>query len=73
MHPITELLCDKKPILACVENTKNMAGTGVMQHLWASELMPDWMSAEHKTGTTIMAVEFADGVVIAADSRTTTG
>ncbi|EGD81400.1 proteasome subunit beta type-6 [Salpingoeca rosetta] len=34
---------------------------------------PDWVSAEHKTGTTIMAVEFADGVVIGADSRTTTG
>jgi len=33
----------------------------------------DWMSAEHMTGTTIMAVEFAGGVVVAADSRTTTG
>ncbi|EDQ90240.1 uncharacterized protein MONBRDRAFT_35094 [Monosiga brevicollis MX1] len=34
---------------------------------------PDWVTAEHLTGTTIMAVEFADGVVIGADSRTTTG
>eukprot|EP00055_Hartaetosiga_balthica_P016451 m.104270 g.104270 ORF g.104270 m.104270 type:complete len:212 (-) comp9108_c0_seq3:777-1412(-) len=33
----------------------------------------DWVTAEHKTGTTIMAVEFEDGVVIGADSRTTTG
>ncbi|CAH1773988.1 unnamed protein product [Owenia fusiformis] len=34
---------------------------------------PDWLSAEHLTGTSIMAVEFADGVIIGADSRTTTG
>ncbi|XP_077998324.1 proteasome subunit beta type-6-like [Glandiceps talaboti] len=33
----------------------------------------DWLTAEHMTGTSIMAVEFADGVVIGADSRTTTG
>eukprot|EP01125_Pyxidicula_operculata_P000271 TRINITY_DN10346_c0_g1_i1.p1 TRINITY_DN10346_c0_g1~~TRINITY_DN10346_c0_g1_i1.p1 ORF type:complete len:219 (+),score=46.32 TRINITY_DN10346_c0_g1_i1:50-706(+) len=35
--------------------------------------LPDWMNAEHMTGTTIMAVEFKDGVVIGADSRTSTG
>jgi len=34
---------------------------------------PEWMSKEHSTGTSIMAVQFADGVVIGADSRTTTG
>ncbi|XP_028394199.1 proteasome subunit beta type-6-like [Dendronephthya gigantea] len=34
---------------------------------------PDWINARHLTGTTIMAVEFAEGVVIGADSRTTTG
>ncbi|XP_013773615.1 proteasome subunit beta type-6-like isoform X1 [Limulus polyphemus] len=34
---------------------------------------PDWLSAEHSTGTSIMAVEFDGGVVIGADSRTTTG
>jgi len=34
---------------------------------------PDWYQAEIKTGTTTMAVEFADGVVIGADSRTTRG
>jgi len=39
----------------------------------APDLTPEWMTAEHLTGTTIMAVEFADGVVVAADSRTTTG
>lgn len=35
--------------------------------------MPDWTAAEHLTGTSIMAVEFDGGVVIGADSRTTTG
>jgi len=34
---------------------------------------PDFMSAEHLTGTSIMALEFAGGVIIGADSRTTTG
>lgn len=39
----------------------------------ASDDYPDWLTAEHRTGTTIMAVEFNGGVVIGADSRTTTG
>lgn len=34
---------------------------------------PDWLNAEHLTGTTTMAVEYDGGVVIGADSRTTTG
>lgn len=34
---------------------------------------PDWLSAPHSTGTSIMAAEFDGGVVIGADSRTTTG
>ncbi|XP_061422136.1 proteasome subunit beta type-6-like [Lethenteron reissneri] len=38
-----------------------------------SSAAPDWTSAEVLTGTTIMAVEFADGVVFGADSRTTSG
>jgi len=33
----------------------------------------DWLNAKHSTGTSIMAVKFADGVVMGADSRTTTG
>ncbi|XP_051172205.1 proteasome subunit beta type-6 [Leptopilina boulardi] len=33
----------------------------------------DWMTSEHSTGTSIMAVEFNGGVVIGADSRSTTG
>jgi 20S proteasome subunit beta 1 len=33
----------------------------------------DWMNAAHSTGTSIMAAEFDGGVVIGADSRTTTG
>ncbi|KAL8176977.1 UNVERIFIED_CONTAM: Proteasome subunit beta type-6 [Gekko kuhli] len=34
---------------------------------------PDWTHQAETTGTTIMAVEFDGGVVIGADSRTTTG
>ncbi|ELT97307.1 hypothetical protein CAPTEDRAFT_156053 [Capitella teleta] len=37
------------------------------------DAVPDWMSAEHLTGTTIVAVEYDGGVVVGADSRTTTG
>ncbi|XP_064409080.1 proteasome subunit beta type-6 [Latimeria chalumnae] len=37
------------------------------------DLYPDWTDKELSTGTTIMAVEFDGGVVIGADSRTTTG
>ncbi|KAB0805245.1 hypothetical protein PPYR_02215 [Photinus pyralis] len=33
----------------------------------------DWLNAAESTGTSIMAAEFSDGVVIGADSRTTTG
>jgi len=36
-------------------------------------LTPDWMREPLSTGTSIMAVEFDGGVVIGADSRTTTG
>jgi len=43
----------------------------VKSHLDA--LTPDWMKAEHLTGTSIMATEFEGGVIIGADSRTTTG
>ncbi|XP_016430067.1 proteasome subunit beta type-6-like [Sinocyclocheilus rhinocerous] len=38
-----------------------------------NDLYPDWTQREVSTGTTIMAVEFDGGVVIGADSRTTTG
>eukprot|EP00010_Vexillifera_abyssalis_P004052 CAMPEP_0201552848 /NCGR_PEP_ID=MMETSP0173_2-20130828/18585_1 /ASSEMBLY_ACC=CAM_ASM_000268 /TAXON_ID=218659 /ORGANISM="Vexillifera sp., Strain DIVA3 564/2" /LENGTH=219 /DNA_ID=CAMNT_0047963409 /DNA_START=23 /DNA_END=682 /DNA_ORIENTATION=+ len=34
---------------------------------------PDWLHSEHDMGTSIMAVKFKDGVVIGADSRTSTG
>lgn len=33
----------------------------------------DWLNSEHSTGTSIMAVEYDGGVVIGADSRSTTG
>jgi len=39
----------------------------------SSMTKPDWLNAELETGTTIMAVQFNGGVVIGADSRTTTG
>ncbi|XP_013414812.1 proteasome subunit beta type-6-like [Lingula anatina] len=42
-------------------------------HNLSSDLSPDWLTSEHSTGTSIMAVEFDGGVVIGADSRTTTG
>ena len=38
--------------------------------------IPSWYgpgAAEVSTGTTLVAMEFADGVVMAADSRTSTG
>ncbi|XP_030580709.1 proteasome subunit beta type-6 [Archocentrus centrarchus] len=38
-----------------------------------SDMVPDWTRQEVSTGTTIMAVEYDGGVVIGADSRTTTG
>ncbi|WAR13861.1 PSB6-like protein [Mya arenaria] len=34
---------------------------------------PDWLTSELSTGTTIAAIEFDGGVVIGADSRTTSG
>ncbi|KAI4900575.1 hypothetical protein NFI96_013568 [Prochilodus magdalenae] len=39
----------------------------------SSDMVPSWERQEVSTGTTIMAVEFDGGVVIGADSRTTTG
>ncbi|XP_066263105.1 proteasome subunit beta type-6 [Euwallacea similis] len=41
--------------------------------MMVQEAANDWMSASHSTGTSIMAAEFDGGVVIGADSRTTTG
>ncbi|XP_078793005.1 proteasome subunit beta type-6 isoform X1 [Oryzias latipes] len=38
-----------------------------------SDLVPEWSRQEVSTGTTIMAVEYDGGVVVGADSRTTTG
>ena len=49
-----------------------MTGNFVSSELY-SPSAPDWLNAEHETGTTIMAIEFEGGVVIGADSRTTTG
>jgi len=51
-----------------------MAAAATMQRIAPSDTtMPEWMDEEHLTGTTIMAVEYNGGVVLAADSRTTTG
>uniref|UniRef100_A0A2P2I195 Proteasome subunit beta n=1 Tax=Hirondellea gigas TaxID=1518452 RepID=A0A2P2I195_9CRUS len=43
----------------------------VTSHL--QQLLTEGIGQEVMTGTTIMAVEYADGVVIAADSRTSSG
>ena len=37
------------------------------------DLVPSEFSQEESTGTSIMAVEFDGGVIVGADSRTTTG
>ncbi|XP_065187868.1 proteasome subunit beta type-6-like [Sycon ciliatum] len=37
------------------------------------EASPEWMSKAHALGTSIMAVQFDGGVVLGADSRTSTG
>jgi len=34
---------------------------------------PEWAPKEVSTGTTLVAVEFADGVVLGADTRTSMG
>merc|ERR1719204_2209896 len=47
-----------------------------MTNMFASDQMAQVAGlrpGEITTGTTIMAVEYADGVIIGADSRTTTG
>lgn len=46
-----------------------------MQHLdtSANDVKPDWLYGELMTGTTIMACEYDGGVVIGADTRTSTG
>lgn len=50
-----------------------MEFAGISQMEPFPDLIPDWAAQEVSTGTTIMAVEFDGGVVIGADSRTTTG
>ncbi|XP_012673079.2 proteasome subunit beta type-6 [Clupea harengus] len=50
-----------------------VSAMGFSQHLSSNDFAPDWTSREVSTGTTIMAVEFDGGVVMGADSRTTTG
>eukprot|EP00211_Chloroparvula_japonica_P014325 CAMPEP_0119133266 /NCGR_PEP_ID=MMETSP1310-20130426/13283_1 /TAXON_ID=464262 /ORGANISM="Genus nov. species nov., Strain RCC2339" /LENGTH=227 /DNA_ID=CAMNT_0007123953 /DNA_START=260 /DNA_END=940 /DNA_ORIENTATION=+ len=37
------------------------------------DIEEDWRNAEHSMGTSIMAVQFDSGVVVAADSRTSMG
>lgn len=39
----------------------------------SAPMTPDWLTTEHSMGTSIMAVSFDGGVVMGADSRTTTG
>jgi len=57
-----------------MENGISFASRGGLAQGYRAEMEePDWMSAKHMTGTTIMAVEFQGGVVLGADTRTTTG
>ncbi|XP_048853743.1 proteasome subunit beta type-6 [Brienomyrus brachyistius] len=65
-----------KKLTLLAQSDKMAASMTVMraQHLSSvNDLVPDWVHQEVSTGTTIMAVEFDGGVVIGADSRTTTG
>ncbi|MCP6199019.1 hypothetical protein NL445_28710, partial [Klebsiella pneumoniae] len=57
--------------LSLLPTTRKMA-TSVI-NTYSDPSLPEWMSAPHSTGTSIMACEFDGGVVIGADSRTTTG
>ncbi|KAK6478058.1 proteasome subunit beta type-6-like [Huso huso] len=50
-----------------------MTGQGATRLSYNHNLTPEWARQEVSTGTTIMAVEFDGGVVMGADSRTTTG
>ncbi|XP_014209746.1 proteasome subunit beta type-6 [Copidosoma floridanum] len=51
----------------------NVAGPLLAPMNPVDSMMPDWVNAEHSTGTSIMACEFDGGVVIGADSRSSTG
>uniref|UniRef100_A0A8C9JWS2 proteasome endopeptidase complex n=1 Tax=Panthera tigris altaica TaxID=74533 RepID=A0A8C9JWS2_PANTA len=46
---------------------------GCLSALGPEAIAPDWESQEVSTGTTIVAIQFEGGVVLEADSRTTTG
>ena len=48
-------------------------GTGPAPAWGPEAIAPDWENREVSPGTTIMAVQFDGGVVLGADSRTTTG
>ncbi|XP_078284000.1 proteasome subunit beta type-6-like [Rhinoraja longicauda] len=61
------------PMMGRIGGPRTGPGPGPAAARCCSNLHPDWMSEEVSTGTTIMAVEFDGGVVIGADSRTTTG
>merc|ERR1712218_75634 len=58
------------------EQTENLKSFKMMVDASYQPEIPTWFgpgSAELSTGTTLVAMEFADGVVMAADSRTSTG
>ena len=58
------------------EQTENKKSFKMMVDASYQPEIPTWYgpgSAELSTGTTLVAFEFADGVVMAADSRTSTG
>ncbi|XP_028911231.1 proteasome subunit beta type-6 [Ornithorhynchus anatinus] len=58
---------------AALMSMERGGGTGFAARVGAEARGPAWGDRGVSTGTTIMAVEFDGGVVIGADSRTTTG
>ncbi|CAG0898347.1 unnamed protein product [Cyprideis torosa] len=53
--------------------TSSVLTLGLTSPTGAPLTPPEWMQEEHDMGTTIIAVEFDGGVVLGADSRTSTG
>ncbi len=52
----------RETFIFCAEKKRKMAAAGMMQHTMAekiasSDLVPDWLSAEHKTGVSIYCLD----------------
>ncbi|GFG28638.1 hypothetical protein Cfor_05672 [Coptotermes formosanus] len=51
----------------------NLLNPSTSPNMFGDSASPDWLTAEQSTGTSIMAIEYGDGVVLGADSRATMG